>query len=216
MTPLTEQILKSGLAERALSANQVSRLLNGSNARRYGQVNRAIKAGELIKARRGLYVLNPVYRKQSLHPFVLAQQMCPGSYVSAESALSFHGWIPESVHTVVSMTHGGKSVTYENDVIGKFEFRRMTTQSGYFLQLVSRCELQQQVALVAEPLRALFDLVYLRKLEWQGLSFLTNGLRIDEHSLASLTLQDFERVQHVYKGKREQIFLTKLHRVLGL
>ena len=70
-------------------------------------------------ALRGLYVLNPAHRKQSLHPFVLAQQMCLGSYVSAEPALSFHGWIPESVHTVVSMNHGGKSVTYENDVIGK-------------------------------------------------------------------------------------------------
>ncbi|WP_438985496.1 nucleotidyl transferase AbiEii/AbiGii toxin family protein [Aequoribacter sp.] len=82
----------------------------------------------------GLYVLNPAHRKQSLHPFVLAQQMCLGSYVSAESAFSFHGWIPESVHTVVSMNHGGKSVTYENDVIGKFEFRRMTTRAGYFLE----------------------------------------------------------------------------------
>jgi hypothetical protein len=97
MMNLTEKIYKAGLADRPLSVSQIHRLLGGSDVRRYGQVNRALKAGELIKPRRGLYVLNPVYRKLPLHPFVLAQQMQPGSYVSAESALGFHGWIPEPV-----------------------------------------------------------------------------------------------------------------------
>jgi hypothetical protein len=216
MTPLTERIFKAGLADRPLTASQVNRLLGGSDPRRYGQVNRALKAGELIKPRRGLYVVNPVYRKQPLHPFVLAQQMLPGSYVSAESALGFHGWIPESVHTVLSMTHGGKSVTYEHAQLGKFEFRRMTTRTGYFLQSVARHELQHQTALMAEPLRALLDLVYLRKLEWQGLGFLTSGIRIDEQQLRSITLLDITRLQDVYKGRREQVFLKELQRSLGL
>lgn len=216
MTPLTEKIFRAGLADRPLSASQVGRLLGGSDARRYGQVNRALKAGELIKPRRGLYLLNPVYRKQPLHPFVLAQQMLPGSYISAESALGFHGWIPESVHTALSMTHGGKSVTYEHAQLGKFEFRRMTTHTGYFLQSVARHELQHQVALIAEPLRALLDLVYLRKLEWQGLSFLTSGLRIDEQQLLAVTWLDIARLQDVYKGRRQRAFLTELQRSLGL
>lgn len=216
MTPLTEQIFKAGLADRPLSASQIDRLLGGSDARRYGQVNRALKAGELIKPRRGLYVLNPVYRKQPLHPFVLAQQMLPGSYVSAESALGFHGWIPESVHTVLSMTHGGKSVTYEHAQLGKYEFRRMTTNTGYFLQSVARHELQKQAALIAEPLRALLDLVYLRKFEWQGLGFLSGGLRLDEQQLRNVTGLDISRLTYVYKGKREQAFLSELQKALGL
>jgi len=214
MTPLTEQIFKAGLADRPLSASQVDRLLGGSDARRYGQVNRALKAGELIKPRRGLYVLSPVYRKHPLHQFVLAQQMLPGSYVSAESALGFHGWIPESVHTVLSMTHRGKSVTYDHAQLGRFEFRRMTTHTGYFLQSVARHELQQQAALIAEPLRALLDLVYLRKFEWQGLGFLTSGMRIDEQQLRTVTGSDIARLKDVYKGKREQAFLTGLQRSL--
>jgi len=149
MMNLTEKIYKAGLADRPLSASQIHRLLGGSDARRYGQVNRALKAGELIKPRRGLYVLNPVYRKLPLHPFVLAQQMLPGSYVSAESALGFHGWISESVHTVLSMTHGGKSVIHEHAQLGKFEFRLMTTRTGYFLQSVVRHGLSEQAALFA-------------------------------------------------------------------
>lgn len=216
MTPITEQIFKAGLTDRLLSARQVDRLLGGSDARRYGQVNRALKAGELIKPRRGLYVLNPLYRKQPLHPFVLAQQMLPGSYVSAESALGFHGWIPESVHSVLSMTHGGKSVTYEHALLGKFEFRRMTTNTGYFLQSVARHELHRQVALIAEPLRALLDLVYLRKFEWQGLGFLTSGMRIGEQQLRTVTGLDISILMDVYKGKREQTFLAELQRALGL
>ena len=216
MTPLTESLIKSGIAHRVLSVRQIERLVGGSDARRYGQVNRALKAGELLKARRGLYVLADVYRKQALHPFVLAQQLLPGSYVSAESALSFHGWIPEAVHTVLSMTHGGKSVDYMHPQLGRFEFRRMTVKPGCFLQSVARHELQQQVALIAEPLRALLDLVYLRKLEWQGLDFLLRGLRIDEQSLGAVTSLDISRLQNVYKGKREQAFLEELQVELGL
>jgi len=216
MTPLSAKILQSGLTDRALSYSQISRLLGGSDARRYGQVNRALKAGELIKPRRGLYVLNPVYRKRELHPFVLAQQIVPGSYISAESALSFYGWIPESVHTVLSMTHGGKSVTYEHQQLGRFEYRRMTVNTGYFLQAVIRQELQLQIALVAEPLRALLDLVYLRKFNWQGLDFLIHGIRLDQDKLSTITTADILRLMAVYKGQRERAFLSELQRALGL
>ena len=216
MMNLTEKIYKAGLADRPLSVSQIHRLLGGSDARRYGQVNRALKAGELIKPRRGLYVLIPVYRKLPLHPFVLAQRMLPGSYVSAESALGFHGWIPESVHTVLSMTHGGKSVTHEHAQLGKFEFRRMTTRTGYFLQSVARHGLSEQAALIAEPLRALLDLVYLRKLAWQGLGFLSDGMRIDQAHLGGITRLDVSRLTDVYTGKREQAFLAELQKSLGL
>jgi hypothetical protein len=58
--------------------------------------------------------------------------------------------------------------------------------------------------------------VYLRKLEWQGLGFLTSGMRIDEQQLRSVTGLDITRLQDVYKGRREQAFLTEMQRSLGL
>jgi hypothetical protein len=215
MTPLTELIIKSGDADRVLTARQLERLLGGSDARRYGQVNRALNAGELLKARRGLYVLAQEYRKTTLHPFVLAQHLLPGSYVSGESALSFHGWIPEAVHSVLSITAKGKSVGYEHDALGKFEFRRMTVNSGYFLQAVARHVLHHQVALIAEPMRALLDLVYLRKLPWQGLDYLLDGLRLDEQAIRSVPAMNITALLDVYKGKREQVFIDRLLRSLG-
>ncbi len=216
MTPLTELIIKSGDENRALSARQLERLLGGSDARRYGLVNRALKAGELLKARRGLYVLAQGYRTAPIHPFALAQQLVPGSYVSAESALSYHGWIPEAVRSVLSMTSKGKSVSYQHDTLGKFEFRRMTINPGYFLQAVTRYELQHQVALVADPLRALLDLVYLRKLPWQGLDYLLDGLRIDEQAIKAVPSLSIAKLLDVYKGKREKVFIEELLRSLGL
>ena len=216
MNPLTEHIIEAGYAERVLSSRQLERLLEGTRARRYGLVNRALKSRELLNARRGFYVLADKYRHYPLHPFALAQSWVPGSYVSAESALSFHGWIPEAVHTIVSMCHGGKSQVFTHKVFGRFEFRRMTVNTGYYLQSVARHELQHQIALIAEPLRAFMDLVYLRKIEWQGLDFLTSGMRIDEQQLRTVTSLDITRLVDVYKGKREQAFLDELRRALGL
>ncbi len=214
MTPLTELIIKSGDADRILSARQLQRLLGGSDARRYGLVNRALKVGELIQVQRGLYLLSNTYRSTPVHPFALAQQMVPGSYVSAETALGFHGWIPETVHSVLSITARGKSVSYVHETLGRFEFRRMTAVSGFFLQNVARQELQQQVALIAEPVRALLDLVYLRKLPWQGLDYLLEGMRIDEQAIRSVSPTQLTRLLDVYKGKRERWFIEQLQRAL--
>jgi len=216
MTPLTERIIKTGNQNHALSASQLERILGGSDARRYGLVNRALKAGELLKVRRGLYVLAQEHRKTPVHPFALAQQILPGSYVSAESALSFHGWIPEAVRSVLSVTAKGKSVSYQQDILGKFDFKPMTVNPGYFLQAVERQELQQQVALVANPVRALLDLVYLRKLPWRGLDFVLEGLRIDEQALRAEPPVQLTKLFDVYKGTREKRFIDALLRALDL
>ena len=216
MTPLTELIIKSGDADRILSARQLERLLRGSDARRYGLVNRALKSGELLQARRGLYLLSNDYRSAPVHPFVMAQHMAPGSYVSAESALSFHDWIPEAVHSVLSVTAAGKSVVFMHDTLGKYEFRRMTVNPGVFLQAVGRHDLQHQIALIADPLRALLDLVYLRKLSWQGLDYLLEGFRIDEQAIRSVSSTQIERLLDVYKGKRERGFIEALLKALAL
>lgn len=216
MTPLIRQLIDHGQANHVLTDRQLARMLGGTDAQRYGLVNRALSAGELVRVRRGIYVLADKLRDDPVHPFALAQHLVPGSYVSGETALSFHGWIPEAVRVVLSMVPKGKSVNVEHEHLGKFEFRRITVKTGYFLQSVARHELRHQVALIAEPLRALMDVVYLRKLEWQGQDFLLRGLRIDEPQLRSVTWLDIARLADVYKGKREQAFLEELKRSLGL
>ena len=105
---------------------------------------------------------------------------------------------------------------YVHEVFGQFYFRRMTVKPGFYLQAVDRHELNQQVALIAQPMRALMDLVYLRKLAWQGMGFLTEGMRIDEALLRAVPSLDMIKLLDVYKGQREQQFMEELLRELGL
>ena len=122
------------------------------------QLSRWTKAGRIYQIRRGLYALAPPYRKVKPHPFLVANRMVRGSYVSCQSALEFHGLIPEHTPTVVSVTTSrpGRWKT----PLGDFEFRHIkkTLFSGYQSVEVGG----GQTAFVASPEKALLDLVYLQ------------------------------------------------------
>src|SRR6185369_8767235 len=68
------------------------------------QLSRWTKAGRLFQLRRGLYALAPPFQKIKPHPFVIANRLMPGSYVSNQSALAHYGLIPEYVPVVTSVT----------------------------------------------------------------------------------------------------------------
>jgi len=121
------------------------------------QLTRWTKAGKVIKLRRGVYVLAAPYRKVEPHPFVIANYLRKNSYVSLQSALAYHGLIPEHVPVVMSVT----AARPENvqTMMGNFGFRHVHRSHlfGYEQVAVSR----QQDAFVATPEKALLDLVYL-------------------------------------------------------
>lgn len=216
MQTLTETLVEQGLSDRLLSERQLERILGDSPGRRYGLVNRALKASELIRVRRGLYVLAPRLRTHSLHPFALAQAIEPGSYVSLETALSHRGWIPESVRVTASVVPGRKSSQLDHPVLGSFSFHPLALHRTRFLELVEREQLDGQSALVASPLRALMDLVTFRKLEWSGLTWLTESLRIERETLQRITRKQIRTLATVYKQKRSNHFLSELAKELDL
>lgn len=154
-------------------------------------------------------------RSGPAHPYALAQAVHPGSYVSFESALGRHGWIPEAVHGVASVTPGRKTLAYQHEAFGGFSFHPLALKPGGFLVLVERIVLSGQAALLASPVRALMDLVCLRKQEWQGMDWLVDGMRIDEAHLRSITGAQIRALLDVYSHKRVQDFLTSLARELG-
>jgi predicted transcriptional regulator of viral defense system len=211
---LTQQLIDQGLENRLLTEKQLARVLQGSSQRRYGLVNRALKAGELHRLTRGNYLLANRYRDYPGHPFALAQAFVQGSYVSLETALAHHDWIPEAVYTTASVTPGRKTLVYETQIFGRFSFHPLAVHAGGFLELVQREQIIQQTMLVAKPFRALMDLVCLRKTKWQGMAYLTEGLRIDEEFLYSITHNDIDTLMLVYKQKRVQLFLESLARAL--
>ena len=215
MQTLTELLIDTGFKNRLIDDTQLARLISGTPQRRHSLVNRALKAGELLRLRRGSYLLADRFRDYPAHPFALAQVFVPGSYVSFETALAHHGWIPEAVYTTASVTPGRKSLEYDHPACGRFSFHPLAIQPGYFLELVARLQITGQTMLVAEPFRALMDLVCLRKVEWQGLDWLIDGMRIDYEYLRGITSADIRTLTSVYKQKRMQRFLESLARESG-
>lgn len=216
MQTLTEQLLEEGLNDRVLTDVQLARLISGSSQRRYNLVNRAMKAGELIRLRRGLYMLPDKYRSKRRHPYALAQSLMSGSYISLETALAFHGWIPEAVYTTASVVPGRKSQDFNYELLGRFTFHPLAIQTGYFLELVERVQLDEQAVLMARPVRALLDLVCLKKMSWEGLAWLVQGMRIDEEMLNQVTTAELGVLKQVYKHKRVKGFIAELEIAQGL
>ena len=86
-------------------------------------LKRAVASREIWRLRRGLYCLSDRYTQGRVNPLELAQRIHGPSYVSLETALSHHGWIPEGVQAVTSATLG-RSRTFETPV-GLFSFTRV-------------------------------------------------------------------------------------------
>ena len=210
MQTLTEKIIHSNLKNRIFIEPQLKRLLPDSPQSRYGLVHRAMQAGEVQRIRRGVYTLANSLRDTPCHPFAIAQSLHPLSYVSFETALSWHGWIPEVVTETASVVPGRKKSYYEHSSFGAFSFSPLALEKSCFLQGVMRQQLNKQTFLLAEPLRALFDLICQRKLEWSDFSVLTHGLRIDEGLLLSVSNLDCEVLLPVYKHQRTRHFIKKL------
>ena len=210
MSSLAQQVTAAGLADHILSERQLGNLLGGGDARRYGLVNRALKDGSLLRVKRGTYLLGRRYRSGTIHPFPVAQALVPGSYVSFESALAHHGWIPEAVFATGSVSPGRKTLRFETPDFGAFGFHPLAIADYHFLTGVDRVQMGKLTAFVAQPLRALLDLVTLRKEQWAGIEWLTHGMRIDEDMLLGLRRKDFAKLKSVYKHKAVNIFLAAL------
>ena len=87
------------------------------------QLSRWTRSGRIHQLRRGLYVLAPPWRKQHPHPFLVANRLAPGSYVSGLSALALSGVIPEYVAETTSVTAGRPEL--RTTPLGRFSFRHL-------------------------------------------------------------------------------------------
>jgi len=121
------------------------------------QLSRWVKAGRLLRLRRGLYALAPTWRKVEPTQFLVANRLRRGSYVSLQSALAYHGAVPEYVPVVTSVGPGRPEVL--RNPLGSFQFSHLTRRLLYGY---ARVEITPgQFAFVALPEKALLDLVYL-------------------------------------------------------
>jgi predicted transcriptional regulator of viral defense system len=120
------------------------------------QLVRWVKSGYLLKLRRGVYVLGKPYRKIEPHPFLIANQLQRGSYVSFQSVLSYYDLIPEHVPVVTSATTGRPETV--KTPMGSFIFRHL--KAGLFSGFRQVQIADRQQAVIATSEKALVDLLY--------------------------------------------------------
>jgi len=121
------------------------------------QLSRWTKAARVYQLRRGLYALAPPFQKVKPHPFLIANRMVRGSYVSTQSALAYYGLIPEHVPVVTSVTT--RRQARWDTPLGSYEFRHIKTELFRGYRMVELGDGQH--AFVATPEKALIDLIYL-------------------------------------------------------
>jgi predicted transcriptional regulator of viral defense system len=118
------------------------------------QLSRWERSGRIRQLRRGLYTLTPPYQSIIPHPFLIANALVTGSYVSTQSALAFYGLIPEYVPRAISVTTQ-RPAQWD----GGFHFHHLASHLFFGYQLLEVSQGQQ--AFIATPEKALLDLAHL-------------------------------------------------------
>jgi hypothetical protein len=130
-----------------------------------------------------------------------------------ETALAFHQWIPEQVVMVISVTANGRNRAFKTP-LGDFYYYQLPINEYTFFNEVGYERENEHSFLIATPLRALCDLIYIKKVDYPGIHFLEEGLRIDRSDLELINLDSIHSLQQVYRSSRVQYFLRKLEQEL--
>ena len=113
-----------------------------------GKVARMLSTGELISLRRGLYA-----SRRDFDHRCLAGPIYGPSYVSFETALEWHGMIPEGVAEIISATPK-RTAAFEND-FGRFRY--LTIPMAVYPVGILRVTESDMPFLIASPTKALVD-----------------------------------------------------------
>lgn len=184
-----------------ITHTEVEALLDGTADSRYSKVKRLLEQGTLLHIRRGLYCLADHISKP--HPFELAQRIYGPSYISLESALSFHQLIPETVYSITS-TSAKRSKEFQTP-LGVFSYLRLPLENFYLdVELISTDDYQ---FFMAKPWKAICDYVYCYKKDWNSLAPLQESLRIALEDLPRPSDEEIELLDEYYHHKRLSLFL---------
>jgi len=148
----------------------------------------------LQQIKRGLYIAGPRITSSKPDPFLLANHLLGPSYVSLESALSYHGLIPEKVFEITSVTI--KAKRRFSTPLGVYSYTRLSLP--YYSYGIRSVEVDRHHRfLIASPEKALFDkIITTAGIEFRSktstLSYLENDLRIDIGMLKTLDIAGME------------------------
>ena len=161
------------------------------------QLSRWVASKKLTQIRRGWYLISKPYRFHEIPPEVIANRVVSPSYISLESALSYHGLIPEETPNPTSVT----TARAENfQAMGRL-FIYHHIKPDYFRGF-SRSQYGEYELFIATPEKALWDKLYLHTLNHRFSIKWLEGLRLQN-------LEDFNlELWGEYQGMTS---LTSMH-----
>lgn len=151
------------------------------------------KEGVIQSVKKGLYVAGPALNvDRKPEPFLLANHILGPSYVSVETALAYHGLIPERVYEIASMTT--KAPRKFKTPLGNFTYTRLPLPY-YAFGIRSEKLADNQNAMVASPEKALCDKIIttsglLLRSKKAAKEFLLGNMRMDEEILKQLNIKE--------------------------
>ena len=138
------------------------------------------KQQQLIRIKKGLFVVAQQEGTSPISRELIANHLYGPSYVSLESALSYHNLIPERVYRVRSVTM--KRFKMYDTPLGVFEYR--TVSPEYFSIGIQQQVTQDNTAfLIASPEKALCALIVL-----------SSGLRLQSSKAVKIYLEENLRI----------------------
>ena len=175
------------------------------------KISAMLAKGDIVRVKKGLYVLGESMRRRPYCRELLANLVYGPSYVSLEYALHYHGLTPERVESVTSVTCG-RSRTFDTPV-GTFSYRMIPMEA--FRTGMDRIELDDgRSFLMAIPEKALADLLVSDR--GTGIStqkelhdYLIDDLRVDPADLRVLDPVRLEEIARLYRSRRVKL-LTQL------
>ena len=152
------------------------------------------KENAIIRLKRGMYVVSPTLSGKMLSVELIANHLYGPSYVSMESALRYHGLIPETTHNVNSMTIK-RSRTFDNS-IARFEYR--SGPASYYTIGIKQIINNDFSFMIASPEKALCDvIIYTPQLRLRFMSslltYLSDDLRLDMDEFHKMDVAIFEQ-----------------------
>ena len=178
----------------AYSGQMITHQLLTSLLKGYKRPNDKIKAlkdeGVIEPVKRGLYIPGKLLAAQRPENSLMANHLYGPSYVSAESALSYYGLIPERVYTTTSMTSKGSK---EFDTIAGLFIYTHLPLPYYAYGLNSVMLGSNQRTIMASPEKALADKIVttpgivIRSVS-SARTYLMDDLRMEEGTLKDLDI----------------------------
>jgi len=113
--------------------------------------------GYIMKLRNGWYCFTDIEKGEHF-TFFVANRIYNPSYISLESALSYHHIIPEAVYSTCSVTTN-KTMTFDTK-IGEFRYNTLKANLFFGYEITN---FDEKPVKIAYPEKALLDFLYLRK-----------------------------------------------------